>query len=179
MLDSTQAPFPDSHVVGSGPEPHPWLAPAVALLGRWQGTGTVGYGTMTEDLTYAQQITFSHDGRPFLHYDARAWLTDAEGRPVRPSGRETGWWRVMPDGYLEAVVAHPTGIVTTYVGRINGTEIELASRDMAVTPLAKEVTASRRRLTLDGDALTVVQELEAVGMPLQQHLSARLRRRPV
>ncbi|MFC9927933.1 FABP family protein [Streptomyces sp. NPDC127190] len=178
MLDSAQAPFPDSHVAGVGPEPHPWLAPAVALLGRWLGTGTVGYGTMAEELPYAQEITFSHDGRPFLRYEARAWLTDADGRPVRPSGRETGWWRVMPDGYLEAVVAHPTGIVTTYVGRISGSEIEMTSRDMAVTPLAKEVTGSRRSLRLDGDELTVVQELEAVGEPLQQHLSTRLRRRP-
>ncbi|GGQ80712.1 heme-binding beta-barrel domain-containing protein [Streptomyces flaveolus] len=178
-MDSAQTPFPDSQVAGVGPEPHPWITPALALLGSWRGSGSGGYGTLAAGFSYEQEITFSHDGRPFLRYEARAWLTDAEGRPQRPSGRETGWWRVGADGYLEAVVAHPLGIVTTYVGRISGDEIEMASRDMAVTPLAKEVTASRRRLTLHGDELTVVQELEAVGQPLQQHLSARLRRRPV
>ncbi|MER7719806.1 FABP family protein [Streptomyces flaveolus] len=178
-MDSAQTPFPDSQVAGVGPEPHPWITPALALLGSWRGSGSGGYGTLDAGFSYEQEINFSHDGRPFLRYEACAWLTDAEGRPQRPSGRETGWWRVGADGYLEAVVAHPLGIVTTYVGRISGDEIEMASRDMAVTPLAKEVTASRRRLTLREGELTVVQELEAVGQPLQQHLSARLRRRPV
>ena len=32
-------------------------------------------------------ITFSHDGRPFLRYEARAWLIDRSGNPVRPAGR--------------------------------------------------------------------------------------------
>ncbi len=174
----TQAFFPDSQVVGVGPEPHPWIAPALPLLGMWRGSGTGGYATLADGFSYEQEITFSHDGRPFLRYEARAWLTDSEGRPDRPSGRETGWWRVGADGYLEAVVAHPIGIATTYVGRISGGEIEMASRDTVVTPLAKEVTASRRRLTLREDELTVVTEVEAVGQPLQQHLSARLRRLP-
>jgi hypothetical protein len=178
-VDSAQTPFPDSQVVGVGPEPHPWITPALGLLGSWRGPGTGGYGTVADGFSYEQEITFSHDGRPFLRYEARAWLTDAEGRPLRPSGRETGWWRVGADGYVEAVVAHPIGIVTTYVGRISGDGIEMASRDLAVTPKAKEVTASRRRLTLHEDELTVVQEVEAVGQPLQQHLSARLRRLPV
>ncbi|MDA5282313.1 FABP family protein [Streptomyces sp. Isolate_45] len=171
-------PYPDTHVLGEGPAPHPQLGPVLALLGRWHGRGEGQYPTLDADFRYEQEITFSHDGRPFLRYEARAWLIDGSGAPVRPAGREAGWWRVLPDASLEVVLAHPTGIVETYVGQVEGSVIEIRTDEVTLTPKAKEVTATRRLYTLDEDGLTVVHDMAAVGQPLQHHLTTRLRRRP-
>lgn len=43
------------------------------LLGTWRGLGVVGYPTI-EESRFEQEITFRHDGRPFLAYESSAWL---------------------------------------------------------------------------------------------------------
>ncbi|MFJ6722158.1 FABP family protein [Streptomyces sp. NPDC091259] len=175
MLEPAQEnPYPDTHVLGEGPEPHPQLRPVLALIGRWHGRGSGEYPTLEHGFRYEQEVTFSHDGRPFLRYESRAWLIDEAGTALRPSGREVGWWRVLPDASLEVVLAHPTGIVETYVGRARGSEFEMATRTVSLTPRAKEVTGMRRRYTLEGGELVVVQEMEAMGQPMRHHLMARL-----
>lgn len=84
-------PFPDALSTEASPAPHPLLAPVTGFLGTWRGTGSGGYPTLEADFTYAQEVTFSHDGRPFLAYEARAWLLDADGNPFgRPPGRPAG-----------------------------------------------------------------------------------------
>ncbi|CAM5385370.1 hypothetical protein SAVIM338S_01763 [Streptomyces avidinii] len=193
MLEPAQEnPYPDSHVLGEGPEPHPQLRPVLGLIGRWHGRGSGEYPTLEQGFRYEQEITFGHDGRPFLRYESRAWLVDESGRALRPAGRESGWWRILPDASIEATLAHPTGIVETYVGRVSGTsgtpgasgasaaagtEIEMATDTVAMTPRAKEVTGMRRRYALQDGELTIVQDMAAVGQPMQHHLSARLLRR--
>ncbi|MFD7098105.1 FABP family protein [Streptomyces xanthophaeus] len=177
MLGPVQEnPFPDSHTLGEGPEPHPLLRPVLPLLGRWHGRGRGEYPTLEQDFAYAQEVTFSHDGRPFLRYEARAWLIDGTGAAVRPAGREAGWWRITPEASLEVVLTHPTGIVEVLVGQVSGAEIELETKEVARTPLAKEVTGTRRRYGIHEDELVFVQEMAAVGQPMQHHLAARLRR---
>ncbi|MEU3777785.1 FABP family protein [Streptomyces sp. NPDC032472] len=177
MSDAPQEnPYPDSELLGEGPEPHPQLKPVLHLLGRWHGTGLGEYPTLEHGFRYRQEITFSHDGRPFLRYESRAWLVDDAGAALRPSGRESGWWRVLPDASLEVVLAHPTGIVETYLGSVvAGTRIELATDTVACTPKAKEVTGMRRRYAVVDGELTVEQDMAAVGQPMHHHLSARLR----
>ncbi|MGW6408823.1 FABP family protein [Streptomyces vinaceus] len=169
-------PYPDSHVLGEDPEPHPQLKPVLHLLGRWRGSGAGEYPTLEQDFRYEQEITFSHDGRPFLRYESRAWLVDGTGTALRPSGRESGWWRILPDASVEVVLAHPTGIVETYVGRVGGTEVEMSTDTVARTPKAKEVTAMRRRYAFGDGELTIEQDMAAMGQPLTHHLRARLRR---
>ncbi|MFD3483241.1 FABP family protein [Streptomyces sp. NPDC058665] len=178
MFDlAPEHPYPDTHRPDGAPAPHPLLAPVLGLLGTWSGRGRGEYPTLTEDFSYAQEITFSHDGRPFLRYETRAWLLDADGAPLRPSARESGWWRLQPDGRVEALITQPTGIAEISVGQATGETVDLATHEVARTPTAKEVDATRRRYTLtDDDALTFVHDLAAVGQPLQHHLSARLRR---
>ncbi|MFE5948008.1 FABP family protein [Streptomyces sp. NPDC056480] len=172
-----QPPYPDALRPDAAPGPHEFLAPVTALLGTWVGTGRGGYPTLAEDFTYAQEVTFSHDGRPFLHYEARAWLIDADGTPLRPAARESGWWRLKPEGTVEALITQPTGIAEIMVGRAENGTIELATHTVALAPTAKDVEATRRRYTLtDADTLDFVHDLAAVGRPLQHHLSARLRR---
>ncbi|MFD4554027.1 FABP family protein [Streptomyces sp. NPDC058469] len=171
-------PYPDTHRPDEKPAPHPLLAPVLGLLGHWHGRGEGEYPTLDGDFAYAQDVTFSHDGRPFLHYEARAWILDADGTPLRPAARESGWWRLQLDGRVEALITQPTGIAEILVGRATDGTVELATHEVALAPTAKKVTASSRRYTLTDDStLTFDHELEAVGQPLQHHLSARLRRR--
>ncbi|MEU4132098.1 FABP family protein [Streptomyces wuyuanensis] len=172
-----QPPYPDALRPDGAPEPHPLLAPLIGFLGTWTGRGRGGYPTLAEEFTYGQQVTFSHDGRPFLRYEARAWLLDADGDPLRPAARESGWWRVQPEGRVEALITQPTGVAEILVGRVDEGTLDLTTHQVALTPTAKEVTATRRRYTLtDAATLDFVHDLAAVGRPLQHHLSARLRR---
>ncbi|MGW0735416.1 FABP family protein [Streptomyces sp. NPDC002851] len=181
MFDpAPELPYPDALRPDQEPEPHPLLAPVLGLLGTWHGRGQGGYPTLGADFAYAQRVTFSHDGRPFLHYEARAWLLDPDGAPLRPAARESGWWRLQPDGRVEALITQPTGIAEIAVGHAAAGTIDLATDHVSRTPTAKEVEATRRRYTLteaaDGDTLTFVHDLAAVGQPLQHHLAAKLRR---
>lgn len=172
-------PYPDALGPDDAPAPHALLAPVIGLLGTWAGRGRGGYPTLDEEFTYAQEVTFSHDGRPFLHYEARAWLLGADGTPLRPSARESGWWRLQPDGRVEALITQPTGIAEILVGSADAGTVDLSTHEVALTPTAKEVNATRRRYTVtDEDTLDFVHDLAAVGQPLQHHLSARLRRKP-
>ncbi|MFI0982060.1 FABP family protein [Streptomyces sp. NPDC021093] len=179
--DSSPYPYPDSHHPEVPPAPHPLLTPVLALLGTWRGQGSGQYPTLDEDFTYAQEVTFTHDGRPFLHYEARAWLLAPDGTPLRPSARESGWWRLQPDGRVEALITQPTGIAEIAVGTATSapTTVDLSAHEVAFTPTAKKVDATRRRYTLTDDGtLAFTHDLAAVGQPLQHHLSARLHRRP-
>jgi hypothetical protein len=173
-------PFRDSHDPETGPEPHPALRPLLPFLGWWRGRGRGGYPTI-EDFDYAQEIRISHDGRPFLAYESRAWLLDGQSRPVRPAGRETGWWRPVvrdgqPSGELEVLLTTPTGIMELHVGRVDGHQVELATDAVMRTATAKEVTAGHRLYGIVDGALLYAQELAAVGHRLAPHLSARLTR---
>ncbi|KUN59694.1 fatty acid-binding protein [Streptomyces canus] len=174
---AAEQPFPESYRVDREPAPHALLEPVLGFLGVWRGQGRGGYPTLDGDFAYAQEVRFSHDGRPFLRYEARAWLLDGDGAPLRPAARESGWWRLQPDGRVEALVTQPTGITEILVGHAGQGAVDLSTHTVALTPTAKEVTATRRRYTLaDAGTLDFVHDLAAVGQPLQHHLSATLRR---
>jgi len=157
------------------PEPHPDLAPLRFLLGRWEGAGVGGYPTI-ESFHFGQEVTFSHNGKPYLIYASRSWLLDADGVPGRPLTMETGFWRPRPEGKVEVLLAHPTGITEIYLGEVTGTKIEMATDIVARTSTAKEVTAGHRLYGLVGPDLAYAYDMAAVGQPLQPHLSAQLKR---
>lgn len=157
------------------------LIPLAWLLGEWAGAGVVGYPTMEGDLRFGQEVSFAHDGRPFVSYTSRTWLLDDDGTRVRPLATETGYWR--PAGpaenggtALEVLLAHPTGIIETYHGSVDGPRVELATDVVARTETAKEYNAAHRLYGLvEGDLLWVM-DMAAVGQPLTSHASARLKR---
>jgi hypothetical protein len=154
-------------------ELHDALAGLDWLVGTWRGLGVVGYPTI-EESRFEQEITFSHDGRPFLAYESRAWLIDDDAQRVKPSGRESGFWRATGDRSLEVVLAHPTGIVEVYVGEWTFTKIDLATDVVARTSTAKDVTALKRLYGKVQDDLAYAIDMSAVGQPMQAHVSARL-----
>lgn len=157
------------------PTMHPDLAPLAWLIGRWEGAGVVGYPTI-ESANFGQEIEVTHDGRPFLTWRSRAWILDASGEVVRPAAVEHGFWRPLPDGEVELLLTHPTGIVEMYAGRTEPAKIEVRTDGVMRSPAAKEYTAAHRLYGLVNSNLMWVMDMAAVGQPLTSHLSAELKR---
>lgn len=151
--------------------PHDDLAPLAFLLGTWRGEGVGGYPTI-ESFRYGEEVTFRHNGKPFLAYTQRTWSLE-DGRPLHA---ETGYWRPQPDGVVEVVLAHPTGVAEIYYGTVSGTRVDLATDLVARTTSAKEVTALKRLYGLVDGRLMYAVDMAAGGQPLQAHLSATLDR---
>lgn len=171
-------PVPDDTAnLREGPDLHQQCLGLLPLVGVWRGTGEVVYPTI-EPAHYGQQIVFAHDGRPFLSYEARAWILDDAGKVVRPAARETGFWRPQASGELEVLITHATGISELFYGRaLDLRSWEIRSDAVVRTASAKDVQASHRLYGLvEGGDLAYVDERAMVGQPLQPHLSARLHR---
>lgn len=151
------------------------LVPVAWLNGTWAGAGVGGYPG-TPEFRFGQEITFSHDGRPFLAYWSRTWLLDDDGNPLRPLATESGYWRPQPDQQIEVVISHPTGYAEIYVGQVGGGKIELQTDVVARTATAKEYTAATRLYGLVEGDLLWAYDMAAVGHELQPHLSARLKK---
>jgi nitrobindin-like protein len=174
-------PYSDSYDLRTAPALHPALRHLLPFVGVWRGRGGGQYPTI-EPFEYAQELTFSHDGRPFLAYQARAWLVQPDGTPIRPAAREVGWWRPVvdadgtPTSTVEVLICTPTGVLELHIGTVTGTKVELATDAVIRTVTAKEVTAGHRLYGIVDGELLYAQDLAAVGQPLQPHLAARLAR---
>jgi hypothetical protein len=173
-------PYEESHDLRVGPDLHPALLGLLPFVGVWRGRGGGDYPTI-EPFEFAQEVRFSHDGRPFLYYESRSWLVEPDGTPVRPAAREVGFWRpILADGKgtdeVEVLLTAPNGIMSLFLGRIDGLRVEIATDAVMRTATAKEVTADKRLYGIVDRALLYAQEMAAVGQPLQAHLSAKLDR---
>ena len=62
---------------------HQDLYPLAWLVGTWRGKGQGEYPN-TSPFTFEQEVTFNHDGRPFLTYFSRSWLVE-DGKGAHPS----------------------------------------------------------------------------------------------
>ncbi|WHT19210.1 FABP family protein [Crossiella sp. CA-258035] len=162
-----------------GPNLNDQLLALLPLVGVWRGEGEVAYSSLEGGpYRFGQQITFAHDGRPFLYYESRSWLLNPDGSVLRPAAREVGWWRLQADDTIEVLLAHATGIMEMYYGKPrNQTSWEIATDAIVRTAGAKEVTASQRLYGIvEGGDLAYVDERAMVGEAMQPHLSARLTR---
>ncbi|KAA2260164.1 FABP family protein [Solihabitans fulvus] len=161
-----------------GADLHDRCLALLPLVGVWRGEGEVVYPTIEGPYRFGQQVTFAHDGRPFLYYEARSWLLDADGKVIRPATREVGWWRPQTDDTIEVLLTHATGIVEIYYGKpLNQTSWEIGTDIVMRTATAKEVNAATRLYGIvnNGD-LAYVEERAMAGQPLQPHVSAHLKR---
>ncbi|WP_020669451.1 FABP family protein [Amycolatopsis nigrescens] len=174
-----ELPIPaDTANLREGPNLHDACLALLPLVGVWQGEGEVNYPTIEGPRRLVQRVTISHDGRPFLHHEARSWLLDDDGNVIRPAARETGWWRPQPDDSLELLLAHNTGIIELFYGATGGqTSWELGTDAVVRSASAKEVTGAKRLYGIvnNGD-LGYVEERAMVGEPMQPHVSVYLHR---
>jgi hypothetical protein len=168
----------DTFTLGEGPQLHDACVPLRPLVGAWRGEGQVDYPTIDGPYRFAQQLTISHDGRPFLLHETRAWLIDDDGRVIRPAARETGWWRPQLDGTFELLVTHATGILELFYGHATSqTSWELGTETVVRSASAKDVNAAQRKYSIDVDGhLRYAESRAMVGQPMTPHVSAELHR---
>ena len=155
------------------------------LIGTWAGVGLGQFPTI-DDFRFGQEVTFATDGRPFLSYWSRSWELDDEGNRTKPRATEAGFLRPRPDNEVEMLLAHPSGYAEVWVGTvvvdsienavITGAHAELHTDVVARTGSAKEVTGGTRLYGLREGDLLWAYDMAAVGQPLTNHLSARLKR---
>jgi hypothetical protein len=174
-------PYEDTYDLRTGPDLHPALLGLLPFVGMWRGRGQGGYPG-AEDFNFAQEITISHDGRPFLRYESRAWILDDDSTAAGLANREVGWWRPVTDAQgratddMEATLCQPTGVMELYLGKVTGTRLEMEADAIVRSPTAQEVTAGHRLFGIVDGALLYAQEIAAEGRGLEPHMSARLLR---
>lgn len=141
-----------------------------ALEGEWEGGGHGRYPTI-EDFDYLETVVLTRlPGKPILAYTQRT--RSPEGQPLHA---EAGFYR-FEDGWVELVIAQPTGIAETHRGAITGSGLELVMTGLVTTPSAVEVREVRRRVAVTGDKMTYRLDMAAVGQDLTLHLEAELGR---
>ncbi|WP_406691117.1 FABP family protein [Saccharopolyspora sp. ID03-671] len=180
LPEQFRQPIPaDTTDLTDGPPLHETCAPLRELVGVWHGEGEVDYPTIDGPFRFGQQLTISHDGRPFLRHQARAWLLDSEGRVLRPAAWETGFWRPGTEGRLELLLTHATGLLEVFYGSAEAGTWRLETETVLGTATAKQVRAAQRRYSLDRDVLDCAESRAMVGEPMTPHVAARLRRVPI
>jgi len=159
---------------------HPDCGPIAWMLGKWGGQGHGAYPTI-ESFQFEQELIFTHDGRPFFHYFARAWIIDDEGEKVRDAALETGFVRCKPgaqagESQIEFLLTHNTGFAEVYYGTAGEAKLEIATDAIARTATAKDYAAGKRLYGyVEGDLL-YAYDMAAMGQALQPHTWARLQR---
>lgn len=169
-----------------GPALHPDCRVLLPLVGVWQGTGEWSYPSLPGPRQYGQQITISHDGRPFLRHEAIAWLIDPDGDEAdgaapagsaQPAAREVGWWRPQPDGTIELLIAHAEGVVELFYGQARTVTSWSFGTDAVVrTASAAAITGATRLYGIVDGKLAYVEERATADHELQPHTSALLER---
>lgn len=155
---------------------NPACVPLAWLLGTWEGVGVGDYPT-TEAFRFGQEVTFGYvPGKPYLTYASATWRVGDDGEIGDPLARETGYWRPQPDGGVEVLLTHPTGIIEIFIGTVEPAKIELATRGVLKTETAKDYRSATRLYGLVNGRLMWVMDMAAMGHDLQPHVSAELRR---
>jgi len=174
----TVPPNVDTTDLRVGPEINGALLGLLPLVGTWAGHGAVIVPESGESIDYAQRLTISHDGRPFLVYSAQSWLLNPDGSILRPASREMGFWRVgaVDDDDIELVLALNTGIIEVFTGRAGDQRWEIATGGVGFTPTAKHLAGERRLYAIVDGNLRYVQELALQPDAFRPHLSATLSR---
>lgn len=130
----------------------PELYPLAWLAGTWRGYGILTYGETVPEQAVYQEMTFDHDGGPYLRQTTTIWTVDAtrsknldfempglQGAsllaPAQIWSTETGYWRPVgqeqPDGADGAGTTDPADTESAGGPLTPITRLELVSADPA------------------------------------------------
>ncbi len=105
---------------------HPDCGPVAWLLGTWRGNGHGDYPTI-DAFQFGQELIFTHDGRPFFHYMARAWIVDEDGeRSATPPSRPASC-AAAPRARSSSCSRHNTGFAEVWYGEAEGGKLEIVT----------------------------------------------------
>ena len=166
----------DTTDLRTGAELNPALLEVLPLVGDWAGQGSGVKPADGDTFSYAQRVSFSHDGRPFLHYQSHSWLLAPDGSVLRPAFRESGFLRPgAGEDQLELLLTSAAGIVSVFNGMAGDRRWEFATTAVGFTPTAKQIAGERRLYALTGDReLSYVTELALQPGEYRPHLNAAL-----
>ena len=168
---------PDTADLRSGVPIHDALLALLPLVGIWSGRGRGVVASTGVEFEFGQQVSFVHDGRPFLAYESRTFLLDEDGGVLRDAWRESGFWRPgAGQDDVEVVLASNTGQALVLVGTAGDQRWELATESLCRTPTATAVDGERRLYAARGHELMYATELAPAGQPFAPHLNAHLTR---
>jgi THAP4-like, heme-binding beta-barrel domain len=150
--------------------------PLQFLVGTWVGSGEGIYPTIPS-FRYNERVTMTLSPKGFVAYQQSTSHPDS-GAPMHA---ETGYLRSVGANAVEWVLAQPSGIVEIHQGNIanapgSGFVVEFEPVLVATSPSAKSVTAIQRSIVVHQNVLTYKVAMAAVGLALQHHLSATLKR---
>lgn len=174
---SGDQPAPDTDDLHAGAPLHDALLALLPLVGTWRGHGTGVVASTGAQFGYGQQLAFVHDGRPFLAYESRSWLLDADGSTIRQAWRECGFWRPgTTQDEFEVVLASNTGQALLFNGEAGDLRWELETVAALPSRTAKPVDGERRLYAVVAGRLLYATELAPAGQPYAAHLNASLNR---
>lgn len=154
---------------------HHDCAPLAWMIGSWAGAGVVGYPSI-ESRNFGQEVEVTHDGRPFLMWTSRTWTLDEQGTKQEPLAIETGFWRPQPEGGVELLLAHPTGIVEMYYGETSPAKVEVRTDGVIRSAESAEYAAGHRLYGYVNGNMMWVMDMAATGHEMTSHVSAELKR---
>lgn len=159
------------------PELNPALKGIAWLHGHWEGTGFREWPGEPK-IRFAQQIDFSDNGGPYLHYLSQIFQTDDSGKAIRPLSMETGFWIPLPDGTVDVVLSSSAGYSEIWYGKLQPGRIDLTTDAVVRSPAATVAYTSGRRLygNVDGK-LMYSFDRSTSDQPLRPYLWATLLRR--
>jgi len=147
------------------------------LIGEWSGTGQGEFPTI-EPFEYLETITFSTDGRPFLHYEQKTKRRNAGQTDFIPSHWESGFLRLLPNGQVELVNAQGSGRLERLAGSLEGTQAGLILRLQSTAFLNDpRMVETSRTITVEGNSMHYTQTMHTTAVPgPAHHVEARLKR---
>jgi hypothetical protein len=147
------------------------------LVGAWTGTGRGEFPTI-EPFEYLETLSFSSDGRPFLHYEQKTKRRRAEQAEYVSSHWESGFIRLLLNGQVELTSAQSGGRLEMLIGSLEETPVGLILRLQSTAFLNDpRMLETSRTIILEGDTLYYTLNMHTTAVPGDAlHVEARLNR---
>lgn len=164
----------------------PEVYPLAWLVGLWSGHGVVEYPDIPHT-AFRIDVSFGHDGGPYLVYASTMTLTGDDGEEGPVWASERGYWRVPPqtpegltlrDGQfpVEVLLADASGSIAMLIGAVGNGRIDLASDVMARSAAAPRVDGATRLYGHVAGELMFAYDIAAFGNELRSYASGRMAR---